>query len=290
LVSEEEDIPAPKKNFEEPKTVALGSLSTPKKKEAPVSKPRPKNTADIIPQLAVAPDPEEIQRASNPRLKAIAPKPEAKPVLPAAPPAAKAATPTPAQAPAAQKQEAAEAKKEPVIRSRASVITAPPASSVSLSVTSIAAPTPAAQQPAKQESPVPILSEPARKVKKKRIKPPREDHHFARHPVVLNTRPNENGWFNDYGNGNFAAPAAQSVRDERVETQQRPSERQADRQQQKHQAAAQTQEAAASEAGAPLPGLAIDDQYRRDYTDAINRVESYLSLSRRIQARNWMKL
>ena len=284
MVSDEEDIPAPKKNFEEPKTVALGSLSTPKKKEAAVSKPRPKNTADIIPQLAVAPDPEEIQRASNPRLKAIAPKPEAKPVLPAEPSAAKA----PAQAPAAQ---SAEAKKEPVIRSRASVITAPPASTVSLSVTSIAAPTPAAQQPAKQESPVPILSEPARKVKKKRIKPPREDHHFARHPVVLNTRPNENGWFNDYGNGNFAVePAAQSVRDERVETQQRPSERQAERQQQKHQAAAQTQEAAASEAGAPLPGLAIDDQYRRDYSDAINRVESYLSLSRRIQARNWMKL
>ena len=47
------------------------------------------------------------------------------------------------------------------------------------------------------------------------------------------------------------------------------------------------------EAGAPLPGLAIDDTEAgraRDYSDAINRVESYLSFSRKIYSRSWAKL
>ncbi len=56
-------------------------------------------------------------------------------------------------------------------------------------------------------------------------------------------------------------------------------------------AAAATLDAAAAEVGAPLPGLAIDDSVKgKDYSDAINRVESYLSFSRRVYSRNWMKL
>lgn len=168
---------------------------------------------------------------------------------------------------------------------------------------------------------------PTRKRSRKQ-KPSRDDHYFSRRPVAMNQTPNHYGWVNDYGNsveikdlvqkytGNSststapgqpaqpqevqpvaAASKSASVVEEKVETKQKAGAEQrvqtqvkAENQQPRQQ---QQQQAPQTEAdGAPLPGLAIDDPVKgKDFTDAINRVESYLSFSRRVySSRNFSNL
>jgi hypothetical protein len=231
----------------------------------------------VVPDLAQAPAPDEAASTSE-ETRTQEPALEAK------------SAPEPEQAP-------------PIIRpaapkARASVITAPPASSVSLSI-SVTAPrvqattasqaAPAGQAASSAEEPAQATEE-TRKPKAKRVKPAREDFYFARRPVITNVPPNRQGFINDYGNqsGAVAAAPAASIREERAESIQKPAE-------QISVPASEAQQNAetldARPAGAPLPGLAIDDPVRgKDYSDAINRVENYLSFSRRVYSRNWMKM
>lgn len=168
---------------------------------------------------------------------------------------------------------------------------------------------------------------PTRKRSRKQ-KPSRDDHYFSRRPVAMNQTPNHYGWVNDYGNsveikdlvqkytGNSstsapsqpaqqqevqpvaaAASKSTSVVEEKVETKQKAGAEQRVQTQVKaenHQPRQQQQQQAPqTEAdGAPLPGLAIDDPVKgKDFTDAINRVESYLSFSRRVySSRNFSNL
>ncbi|MBX9690334.1 MAG: hypothetical protein K2X27_26710 [Candidatus Obscuribacterales bacterium] len=244
-------------------------------------------TAEVIPPLAVA-DPESRNQSSR---IASAARPLSSPVA------------NQVQAPRVQERApaaSAAVESSTQIKSRASVITAEPSSTVSLSVTSIAKPkeqntvaVSAASSPAANSSPhseskasqsAPIAAT-TRKSRSKRQKTAREDHIFVRHPFIANRQSNENGWFNDYCDAELSAPAVSSNREEKLESRQSPSE-------QTYKAPEQEASYADAAANSDLPGLAIEDPTngRRDYTDAITRVESYLSLSRRMYSRNWMKL
>ncbi len=201
---------------------------------------------------------------------------------------------------------------------------------VAMPETEVAIPKPMAEEAAEVREEKPKPPAVSRKRSRKQ-KPSRDDHYFSRRPVALNQTPNHYGWVNDYGNsveikdlvqkytgntstGNAqtavaAAPAAPapaqeipqtaaskstSVVEEKVETKQSAGAEQrvqtaakSDNQQPRQQ-----QAQGEPEAGAPLPGLAIDDPVKgKDYTDAINRVESYLSFSRRVySSRNFSNL
>lgn len=312
--------------------------------KAKTKEPARKSSADVIPPLAVSQDQEAASAIQSAKTKPLEAKSNVKAQAKspgAAPRVHSSSEPAETESPTTSDK----TESETIIRSRASVITAPPASTVSLSVTAVPKPTEAKAEPekAKSEAVQTKNAEAAaqhqareraanksnaadntgsenKRTRTKRIKPPREDHHFARRPVSAYLAPNRNGWINDYEADTSApvhlAAAAVSTREERAEPSQRPAERHseqsskerepnADQRQNnrpsekrseakapapRHMAAAHTQEAPASAAGAPLPGLAIEDPQHRDYTDAINRVESYLSLSRRMYSRNWMKL
>ncbi len=204
---------------------------------------------------------------------------------------------TKAQAGAAKAQDTAEAETE--IKGRASVITAPPSSTVSLSVT-VQAPQP--QQPAagqgaptKNQADSDVRSQASHhdssqqvpRRKSRRVKPAREDHYFERRPVTTNAAANSYGWINDYASEYMPIAAAASLREEKLEHNQHVSEQTISN----PYADAYPPPDSPDEYAAPLPGLDIDDPVRgKDYSDAINRVENYLSFSRRVYSRNWMKL
>ncbi len=205
--------------------------------------------------------------------------------------APKAPPPKPnAKAPGSESAEV----KAPVRMSQASVITAPPASTVSLSVT-------VSQQPA----PAPVIADAPKKRDKRNKRTAREDHYFARLPVADKPRVAASGWINDYANevAKVIQPRVEARPEAPAEARVAPVAAVTPASAAAPVAPVVAAAAASSsavynnegqdEAGAPLPGLAIDDTEAgraRDYSDAINRVESYLSFSRKIYSRNWMKL